>query len=393
MSFGIYIHIPYCIQRCPYCDFATYEQSQIPPADKYVKLLQKEIRQNIHNIPGQKIDTIFLGGGTPSLLEASSILTIFDTLWEQGFRLNDGCEVTIEINPATISLKKIKDYLHIGINRFSVGSQTFNDRLLKKIGRKHNLNDTLETLDILAASQVQYSLDLLFALPDQTIDDLKYDLDVISNYRPPHVSCYCLTVSESSPLNVGRPPEEGQILMFDQIERRLVSEGYSRYEISNYCLPGKESRHNMLYWTDQEYWGVGLSAHSYIKNSTWGTRFWNPRAYRDYELLVENKTAFPLGNREPLQLHESLTDFCHTALRISRGLSRFALQKKYGSFLASELCSRLNRLVDLGLLDTHEDRYFLTSRGRLVSNQVFASLTFLKQDLAYILPDNPSGPC
>lgn len=389
MAFGIYIHIPYCVQRCPYCDFATYEQSQIPPTDKYVQLVRQEIQRNVQRVLPQKIDTLFLGGGTPSLLEASSILTIFDELRKQGFTFSSTCEITIEINPATITPKKIKDYMRIGINRFSVGSQTFSDRLLKKIGRKHNLQDTIDTVDMLVEQNANYSLDLLFALPTQTMKDLEHDLETILGYRPPHVSCYYLTIPESNPLSLGRPLEDDQIVMFDKIESSLLSAGYERYEISNYCLPTNESRHNMLYWTDEDYWGIGLSAHSYIKSSTWGTRFWNPKTYREYQDFSEGKISFPAQNREVLQLHEALTDFCHTSLRISLGLTRFALQNKFGEFLPADLFKRLDSLVGNGLLDHIDNRYFLTPRGRLVSNQVFESLTFLEQDLVH----SPVGLC
>ena len=171
MAFGVYVHIPYCLQRCSYCDFATFEWNQIIPPEKYIELVKKEIRDRsplVHKATSQKkVDTVYFGGGTPSLIDAEHIVAVLDELAKQGFEISSDAEVTIEINPATIDPEKLKTYLAAGVNRFSVGAQTFNDQLLKAAGRKHSAQDTIQTLDLLHRHQVDFSFDLLFALPNE----------------------------------------------------------------------------------------------------------------------------------------------------------------------------------------------------------------------------------
>ena len=287
MSFGVYVHIPYCLQRCTYCDFATYEKDKILPSSQYVALIQEEIRQKAAAFPEKNLSTVYFGGGTPSLLPSSEILTILDELEKQGFKRSPDTEITIEINPATIDEVKLADYRSAGINRFSVGAQTFDDPLLKSVHREHNAAQTRETLQILAGKGLNYSFDLLFALPNQTLEILRRDLEEVLHYLPPHVSPYCLTVPEGHVLSKSRPLEDIQLEMFDMIRTTLEKAGYVRYEISNFARPGFESRHNSLYWEDQPYWGLGLSAHSYMPWEKFGTRFWNPSAIGAYQQLIE----------------------------------------------------------------------------------------------------------
>jgi oxygen-independent coproporphyrinogen-3 oxidase len=188
MSFGVYVHIPYCLQRCTYCDFATYEQSKIMPPDQYVSLLQEEIRQNEKAYAKQVLDTVYFGGGTPSLLPAASIVSILNSLANFGFTTGPQTEITIEINPATISVEKMDAYLKAGINRFSVGAQTFDDKLLKSVNREHTARQTRDTLALLQSYKVNFSFDILFGLPGQTVEGLKQDLDEVLRIQPAHVS-------------------------------------------------------------------------------------------------------------------------------------------------------------------------------------------------------------
>jgi oxygen-independent coproporphyrinogen-3 oxidase len=400
VAFGVYIHIPYCIQRCSYCDFATYEQSQIMPPEKYFKLLLSELSQKASAFKNKKLDTIYFGGGTPSLVSAPLIVSVLEELSRHGFTLDywpgrgprKQTEITIEINPATVSKEKLDLYLKSGINRFSVGAQTFNDEHLKFIGRKHNSLETKETLDLLKANNLNFSFDIIFALPHQTLNDLRRDLDEILIRRPNHISPYCLTVPESHPLAKNRPLEEDQLEMFKMIESTLIQAGYIQYEISNFCLPGFESKHNSLYWDDENYWGLGLGAHSYQKQGEWGLRYWNPNAINDYEKLIltgVNKNFdspelnLPIENFEQLKKHQALTDFCHTSLRRQRGLSKVALIEKFGTQVAEKLQGPLSKIVSDGLLNYSTDlqSWSLTSEGKVLSNQVFAALTFLKGEV------------
>lgn len=405
MAFGVYVHIPYCLQRCKYCDFATYQftdstdrphqystegnapQNKIMPPSDYVDSLREEIRQKAACYARAPLDTLYFGGGTPSLLAPVELGRIIRELRDQGFPLRAGAEVTLEINPATLTRAKLEDYRALGFNRFSVGCQTFDDGLLKTLGREHDAEDTRGTIALLRELGLNYSLDLLFALPRQSFAQLQSDVDEMIRYRPPHVSPYCLTVPEGHVLTPGRPVDEAQVEMFDLIHRCFEGAGYRRYEISNYALPGSESRHNTLYWTDQEYWGLGLSAHSYSKRGDWGARFWNPPGIDAYARLIaknqgrtfDDPTAnLPPENFEVLEARQSLTDFFHTSLRRAEGVDLRNVTAKFGRLGFGQYTPALERLVQRRLLVTERPgHYRLADEGVVLSNEVFRELTFL----------------
>lgn len=389
MSFGVYFHIPYCLQRCTYCDFATYERSKIMPTDDYVELVKQEIRTRRPGLPHTTMDTIYFGGGTPSLLRPDQIISLIQALENEGLRRSPDCEITIEINPATLSPQNLKELIAFGVNRFSVGAQTFDDRLLKSVHREHDANQTRETLGMLSEWGVNYSADLLFALPGQDFATLEKDVANMLDFRPPHISPYCLTVPEGHVLSKGRPMDDVQLAMFRHIDEKLRAAGYERYEISNYALPGFHSRHNSLYWQDQPYWGIGLSSHSYLPDQEWGTRFWNAANIKVYEAQVraaaEERWSTPYAGlpeeqRETLAAHEALTDFCHTSLRTDRGLELGLLESKFGTAGCRLVAGPLARLVSEDLLRSEGSTYRLSPEGVFVSNAVFRELTFLPEE-------------
>lgn len=389
-AFGIYVHIPYCLQRCTYCDFATYEQSKIFASNQYVDLLLEEMAQKSEFYEPKPLSTLYFGGGTPSLLPAEEIISIIRGLEKLGSPLRPDTEVTIEINPATINTDKLSMYIDAGINRFSVGAQTFDDRLLKMVHREHNAKQTLETLDLLQKRNLNFSFDILFALPTQTLDGLKRDLNFALNCGSSHVSPYCLTVPDGHPLSTGRAPEEEQVEMFELLREGLMANGFLPYEISNFAKPGFESRHNLLYWTDEEYWGLGLSAHSYSKSTPWGTRFWNKSAIGEYRKQIEANQGkkFKLPSEvleesqfETLEPHQALTDFSHTSLRLMTGLQEAALQKKFPVSLWEAAQKRLASLHQRGLLEEKNGAWSLTTKGVVVSNMVFREMTFLRDEV------------
>ena len=396
MAFGIYVHIPYCLQLCPYCDFTKYEWGKTLAPDNYVELVLKEIRSRASGLPSNlALDTMYFGGGTPSLLDPSHILAILRELANQGLRSSLGRtpEITIEIDPATCDQARLEAYLDMGINRFSIGAQTFNERLLKIAGRKHTKKETIELLDLMRRNDVNYSFDLLFALPTQTLAELREDLDQALQFDPSHLSAYCLTVPEGHKLSLGRAPEDEQVEMFDEIENRLAANGIARYEISNFAKPGRESQHNMLYWTDQPYWGIGLSSHSYLPASfttsseaPWGVRFWNTRAMKKYadELALDNGrpwsflNSLPSDQVESLKKNQALTDFLHTGLRPLVGFEANALRLKFGDPSADAVEQRLLELAADNLVRRDGGRWKTTREGRLLANLVFEKLTFLE---------------
>jgi len=383
MPLSVYVHIPYCLQRCRYCDFTTFEFSEIRPPEQYVKSVLEEIRNRRHLWPQTEIKTLYFGGGTPSLISPELIVAIKDELANSGFTFQPGAELTLEINPATMDAGKLRFYLDAGFNRFSVGAQTFNDRLLKSCGRKHSAADTHSTLKLLREARVNYSFDLLFALPGQSLSEVEEDLAIVADYSPPHLSAYCLTVPEGHPMATGRAPEAEQVAMFDAIERRLKAAGLEKYEISNFAKPGFESRHNCVYWNDESYWGLGLSSHSYNRAAgPHGLRFWNPKSLAVYgEQCARGGTSFesllPGDQWEKLQLHEAMTDFCHMHLRTMAGLPEDALQNKFPVPALSAIQPRLEKLRERGWLDVHDNHWRLTSESQLISNKVFEELCFL----------------
>jgi oxygen-independent coproporphyrinogen III oxidase len=373
---AIYVHIPYCLQRCRYCDFTTFEHSEILPPQEYVAQLRSEIRSRHSRWQDRNVQTIYFGGGTPSLLEPDLIIAILDELANVGLRWDCQSELTLEINPATMNEHKLTKLLERGFNRFSVGAQTFNDELLKVCGRKHTALDTRETLRFLKQNNVNYSFDLLFALPGQSLNDLRQDLDEVCEFQPPHLSAYCLTVPEGHPMSRGRAPEEDQIEMFEMIEDRLKTIDLRKYEISNFAKPGAESRHNMVYWQDESYWGIGLSAHSYDREAgAHGERFWNTKDLKVYA-QQSLEPILPSKQRETLESHEAMTDFCHIFLRTRKGLPKAALRNKFG-VEADRVLHEIDGLLKDGLLIRKGDSFSLSHNGEMLSNQVFEKLTFL----------------
>lgn len=398
MGLAIYVHIPYCLQRCRYCDFTTFEAHQIMPPEQYLQLVLAEIRNRHQHLQDRQLESVYFGGGTPSLVPAEHIVAILSELANVGFKSGPTTEVTVEINPATVDPRKLEIYLKNGVNRFSVGAQTFNDDLLKLCGRKHNANDTRQTLKLLDQHEVNYSFDLLFALPGQSMAALQADLDEVATFKPRHLSAYCLTVPEGHPMATNRPLEDEQVKMFDLIEGELLKINLKKYEISNFAQPGFESRHNQTYWNDKPYWGLGLSAHSYLPVGPWGTRFWNPKTWPEYikqsnEPFTEGDhlpASLPSAQKEQLEVHESLTDFSHMFLRTGAGLDLTALKNKFGP-RSDLLAPRFERLIQRGFLTQSGKLLTLTRQGHLLSNQVYAELLVTADEWSHSpLPNAPT---
>ncbi len=362
------------------------------PPEQYVQLLSEEIRQTEGCYQKGVLTSIYFGGGTPSLLDPNHIVSIIGTLANYGFIAGPQTEITIEINPATITGKKMETYLSGGVNRFSVGAQTFDDRLLKMVNREHNAEQTRETLRLIQSFKANYSFDLLFALPTQTLPGLQADLEEVLQFLPNHLSPYCLTVPEGHVLSKNRPLEGTQIEMFEEINKVLGQAGYLRYEISNFCLPTFESKHNSLYWDDSPYWGLGLSAHSYSINKNWGLRYWNASSIGAYHEQIENNrgrlfteasTNLPAQQCEHLEFHQSVTDFCHISLRQESGIELSLFRQKFGAKAVDSIEKQLFTLEDRGWIVRYDNgRWRLTEEGILLSNQVFAALTFLAGEIS-----------
>lgn len=401
-SFGIYVHIPFCKQLCLYCDFSRYLISKNFSIETYIELVLKEIELHSKFVQNKTYTSLYFGGGTPSIIPPKFILAIIQKLASCGFHpaphsQQNKTEMCIEIDPATLDETQLNEYIEMGFNRFSVGVQTFHDAHLKRIGRKHSSQDSHKLLKLLHKKNLNYSFDLLFALPNQSIEDLKADLDQILEYRPPHLSAYGMNLEQNNPLFKDQPPDELQAEMFQLITEKLESVGIYAYEISNYAQTGFESQHNCTYWSDQSYWGIGVSSHSYLKNaSANGTRFANPKRLSDYKkgieeevLLVQNhenyelKEVLKLGEFEELKLSESITDFCHTFLRRDRGLSLNDLNQKFSSQIVELVIERLQKLQKNNLLVCDKEFWKIPPKSRVLANLIFQELTFTDSELKH----------
>ena len=372
---GLYVHIPFCVKKCNYCDFLS------APADdatkkRYVNALCKEIEGYKDLTKEYQLATIYFGGGTPSVLEVSSIKQILDTV-KKSFSVDMAAEVTLEVNPGTASLDKLKQYKVLGINRLSIGVQSAKEEELKLLGRIHSFEDAKQTvLWAREAGFTNLSLDLMSALPGQTLSDYKENVEAILSLNPEHISSYSLIVEEGTPF-FGQyaegmpkaeelPEEEADRAMYAYTKERLKEAGYERYEISNYAKPGYESRHNSSYWVGIEYLGAGLGASSLLTNA----RYHNET---DLNIYMEALEAGQDIRREieRLGLEEQMEEFMILGLRMMCGVSRMEFQRRFGKPIETIYGSALKKLERQGLLRLTGDNITLTETGIDVSNQVF----------------------
>ena len=382
MYAGIYIHIPFCRSRCSYCDFATgmYESEL---AARYVDAVVSEIAAGREVEQPSDVDTIYLGGGTPSLLTPAQIEQILKAVRDR-FKVLDGAEVTIELNPgdggmsAASKQGKLWEFRNLGINRASFGAQTFDDRDLKQLGRTHTASDIYSTFDHLREAGFEnINFDLIAGLPGQSLAGWQRNLDEALKLRPEHLSLYLLDVHEGTPLadQIKRgmrpaPDDDLAAEMYRLLIDEVTSAGYEHYEISNFCLPGFESRHNTKYWTGAPYYGFGCSAHSFDGERR---RWANERDAAKYVGLVKNGKS-PIVERTNLTNEDARSESIFLGLRLMRGVDLQSHRARFGKDLLQEHNGEIDRLREAGLIRTDCNVLKLTMRGVLLSNEVFAAL-------------------
>ncbi|MGI9548378.1 MAG: radical SAM family heme chaperone HemW [Bdellovibrionales bacterium] len=395
-KFFIYVHIPYCRSRCTYCNFITFENGQTVPVKDYVQFLKKEIQNKARFFKNSVSETVYFGGGTPSLIPSEDLTDILKTI-KQHFTLKKDPEITIEVNPGTITEKDLEIYQKEGVNRFSLGVQTFNQWFLEKSRRFHTVEDSLKDLKMFQKHHINYSLDLMFGLPQQTISDLKFDVQQSLLFDPYHISLYNLTIPPGHELSKNRASEIKQKEMFEWIEQYLAGHGLEKYEISNFAKAPYFSRHNLAYWGGETVLGLGISAHSYLspnfqnikESNPYGIRFWNSSQMTTYlKQASQNNLSSPFNSLnskqvEILNCYESLTDFCYTRLRTRKGLCLKELKKLYPKFLYNYTRTKLHHLINQNWLKKRSSLFSLTPKGEILSNQVFLELTFLKKDFKF----------
>lgn len=367
---GVYVHIPFCKKKCDYCDFISYCNKD-NLIDDYVQAVKAEIQsQNIK----PEITTIYIGGGTPSYIDSKYIIEILEKIKEKNVSSN--AEITIEVNPGTVTKEKLEDYIKSGINRISIGLQTTNDELLKQIGRIHNFTQFLETYKL--AKKVGFkniNVDLMLGLPNQRIKDLKESLEQIIKLKPKHISVYSLIVEDGTPIankiekgEMQLPDEELERNMYWFVKNTLELNGFIHYEISNFAKKGYESKHNLNCWNQKEYIGIGASAHSYRDI----TRYSNTENIEEYIENVNNGNF----NRNKI-IHEiqkeddAKKEFMLLGLRKIKGVDINQFKNKFGDNPIYLFRNELKKLTDERLLIIDDNNIRLTNKGLDLANLVW----------------------
>lgn len=371
---GIYIHIPFCKSRCSYCDFATgLYNSDL--AERYVKALEIDIQTTRETELSKTVDTIYFGGGTPSMLSQSQIERLLDAVHKR-FQVEPTAEVTMEINPGSVSKSTLSEFRHAGINRASFGAQTFDDGELARLGRAHTSTDTLKTFDALRqAGFDNISFDLIAGLPGQTMEGWQSNVERSLRLKPEHLSFYLLEVHSGTPLaqhiERGIQPKPDDDLAGEMYEWMLECAsvaGYEHYEISNLSLPGFESRHNTKYWTGAAYYGFGCSAHSFNGRDC---RWSNERDVNGYVRLIEGGKT-PVVDEQRLTESDRKAEAVFLGLRLMHGVDTKEYQRVFGVDIREEHEDDFRRFQEAGLIEFDGDLMRLTRAGALMSNEVFA---------------------
>jgi len=373
MTAGVYLHIPFCKSRCSYCDFATDVYRESGAVERYVDALCSEIRSSKFEVR-RPADTVYFGGGTPSLLSPMQLERILAAV-NESFDIEGDAEITLEMNPATVTAETLAAYRAADVNRASFGVQTFNDRDLKLLARGHDANDARTTFRMLREADFSnISFDLIIGLPGQKLDDWKRNLDEALTLDPEHLSLYILEVHEATPLaeqiRSGRrpvPDEEIAAEMYEHLLERIEGTEFEQYEISNFAKPGFASRHNTKYWRLEPVFGFGVSAHSFDGAS----RYWNLRDTNEYVAAIEHERSAVAG-RDDLSYEKLAGERAFLGLRLTSGISLTEYAKATGIDLREKYAADLERLGDAGLIEFAGDKLRLTRRGMLFSNEVFS---------------------
>jgi oxygen-independent coproporphyrinogen-3 oxidase len=363
---SVYLHIPFCASKCAYCDFLSFAGHSERKRESYANALVKEIERAAAEFTDYKTDTVFFGGGTPTLLPAADLIRALEALRSQ-YRVVDDAEITAEANPETLTADKLKELRAGGFNRLSIGAQSFDDGLLSRVGRIHTAEKAEASFaDAREAGFDNVNLDLMFSLPGQSLEDWERTLDTACRLEPEHISCYSLTPEPGTRLgDGGYEPDDGlDRAMYAAAKERLLSAGYEHYEISNFAKPGRRCRHNLIYWTGYEYRGFGLGAHSLTDGVRWHNE-------TDLDAYIMNAGAGGRQDPEPLRERDLMSEFMLLGLRLIDGINCEVFLDKFDKNIFEVYGAELNDLINRGLLERDAERIRLTPIGLDVANRVF----------------------
>jgi putative oxygen-independent coproporphyrinogen III oxidase len=377
--FSIYIHIPYCISKCPYCDFNSHVVADIPESS-YTDALLRELAFYGENSDwrGRPVQSVFFGGGTPSTFKPASIGTLLARV-AATFPLDANCEITMEANPGTIDAAYFAGYRAGGVNRISVGVQSFQPRLLKFLGRIHDAEEAKNALNVVKKAGFEnFSFDLIYANPGQTLKELENDLDTALEFQPPHLSAYNLTFEEGTPFHyeyrAGRMAnlsEDEEIAMAELIETKLKGAALQRYEISNYARPGLHSRHNVNYWRGGDYLGVGAGAHSYKSNADGVTgRRWSDEKHPARYMAQVKASSQAVVERDEIDFAKAAGEFMFLGLRLTEGISTELFRARFAK-PPVEFYPRIETWIEAEFLQRRGGFLRLTPKGLMLANSIF----------------------
>lgn len=377
---GLYVHIPFCVRKCAYCDFLSFPCQE--PPQEYLEALLQEIGLAGRLFPDQGYDTLFIGGGTPSLLSGQAMARLLEAL-AGAFSLREGAEVTVECNPGTVDGEKLAAYHDAGVNRLSFGLQSANDRLLQAVGRIHTFRQFLD--GFLAAQRAGFSnvnVDLMYGLPGQHVVDYLDTIQKVTALGPTHISAYSLILEPETPLydQVGAGetvlPEEDRVWEMQEAGRAaLEALGYGRYEISNYARPNFQCRHNLNYWENGAYLGLGLGAHSAMPLGGW--RRWNNAATLEAYYGGLKAGALPIEHQEKIPKKEEMFECVMLGLRMIKGVDRAAFLARFGQDVCSVYPEAVEALAALGWARVSPDSLWLTAAGLDMEN---SALLYFMED-------------
>lgn len=372
---GIYIHIPFCKQACHYCNF--HFSTSLKYKDDFIDALVKEIELTSVYEDLSAIETVYFGGGTPSIIEINDINKILEAIRRKWIIANNA-EITLEANPDDISSHKLKQWKEVGINRLSVGIQSFNEEELKWMNRAHTAAESLECIDeIIAAGFHNFSIDLIYGSPLLSNEQWKQNVDIVIEKKIPHISCYALTVETKTALDKmiqlkkKQPVDaEKQAEQFLLLMQWMKDAGYEHYEISNYALPGFRSKHNSSYWNEKKYYGFGPSAHAYDGK----IRSWNIANNIQYIKALQNG-QLP-NEKETLTPTQQLNEYIMTSLRTMEGIDLKKMEERFGSSNKEKLIHQAQKHIAAGNAFKKDDKIILTDVGKLFADGIAADLFF-----------------
>ena len=367
---GLYIHIPFCIKKCKYCDFTSFPHMSEWEMESYVGRLCEEIEgyRRDDKIP---VNTIFFGGGTPSLLPPLLFKRVINKIRDV-FEISDDAEFTVEVNPGTVKGETLDAYRALGVNRISIGLQSIHENELKKIGRIHSYRDFITALDIILERDFSnISVDLMYARPEQSARSFKKTLECVAALPITHVSVYGLILEEGTPFYEERdtlnlPSEEQELEMYELASEILGRSGFEHYEISNYARDGAQCRHNLKYWREEEYIGCGIAAYSYFE----GKRYGNSKSWQEYSEGFGKEYSYT----EIIDIDAEKYEYVMLGLRLSRGISLSEYQRRFSEDFTKGREALLDKLESAGYIKRTSDTISLTERGFYVSNSIITEI-------------------